>query len=95
MAKKPKPYTTIPLPMTNVETLQQSVMALKQNVELLTGMQEIKSASPDNVPTRASFVVVQDTQPPADNDGDLWLYPTGSQLFVSLSGKWLLVGNLT
>jgi len=82
-----KVYEAIPEPGDALDTLRLAVVALKQNVEILTG-----NRGPNGW---ANQVFVQQEAPVAAKEGDIWLkYPVVAAdtwaLSVWKNGKWLL-----
>ena len=81
-------YAAIPIPRTDLNSLQETCMRLKETVEQIIG---------ETRGVRMAGIYVQNTPPDPDRDGRLWLCTLGTNttLNIALSGKWLKVGTLT
>lgn len=91
MEQAPKhEWPTIPVPTTDPDSLNASVIALKQAVEMLIGTRGADNAE------RNATMYIQNGEPEA-KDGAFWLSVGAPQttLNVSVNGKWHIVGTLT
>lgn len=79
----PPPFPTIPVPSNEVNALLETVLALKQAVELLTGQGADQTKF-------AAHVFVQTEPPEAYHVGDLWLCTGPTYNFSIWDGtRWL------
>jgi hypothetical protein len=87
-------FPTIAVPDAEVKSLQTTVMALKQCVEMLTGVdQPSKGGSEAN--RFAPHVFIQNDPPSAYLPGDLWVCTAKSYSFNVWDGtRWLLVATI-
>jgi len=80
-------FPSIPVPKEDLKSLNESVLALKQAVEMLTGQGDEGRVAP--------HVFIQSDQPEALHKGDLWLCTTNSATFNVWNGdKWLVLSNV-
>ena len=79
-------FPSVPEPANNADALFNSVVALKQSVEMILGQRGTE---------RMPHIHVTAEQPPIQHDGDFWLSKgTSTTLNISLNGAWVLVGTL-
>lgn len=93
IAKPKKPILpTIPDPVATVDGLYRTVMALKQAVEHLQGVQA-KTKEPQPAQVAVAKMTVSAYQPETGSDGEFWFCNAqfGTGLSVYSGGQWQTV----
>ena len=92
-ASLPRRYAQIPEPGESIETLRQSVSALKQTVEELTGQSRKDSGGQTN-----TVFFMPEKTPVANRRGDMWITPKGSDpslynifVWADANTGWVLI----
>ena len=82
-------FPTIPIPREDVQSLNTSVLALKEAVEMLTHQ------GGEQAGRHPCFAFVQPEVPNATSPGDIWLCTSGVYSFSIWDGfNWLKVGDI-
>lgn len=85
-------YDPVPYPQSDPTSIQACLMAIKQNLDILTGVTDISAAG--GAVTQTPNVYIQRTPPLVGNanQGDFWLNTTNNTMFILVNG--LITGNI-